>query len=86
MFSQQVNWGCSQCQSATVARRKYCTDCHSMLIWTCIGSGKSGLYANFFRHRDSCIYCKSELEEDKPQKVEEKYAAIQQLQTLDNGK
>jgi len=56
-----------------------------MLTYTCIGSGKSGLYKNFFRHRDSCVYCASELE-DKTQKVEEKHVAIQQLQDLDNGK
>ncbi|CAF5168877.1 unnamed protein product, partial [Rotaria sp. Silwood1] len=52
MFSLQVKWGCSQCRSTTTDRRKYCIDCHSMLTWTCIGSGRSGLYTHFFRHRD----------------------------------
>ncbi|CAF4062095.1 unnamed protein product, partial [Rotaria sp. Silwood1] len=56
-----------------------------MLSRTCIGSTKSGLYANFFRHHNNCIYCTTELKEDKPQKMEEKNVAIQQLQILDDG-
>jgi hypothetical protein len=55
-----------------------------MLTWKCIGSGRSGLYKNFFRHRDNCIHCTSEIK-DKPQGVEEKHIAIQQLQILNNG-
>ncbi|CAF2965385.1 unnamed protein product [Rotaria sp. Silwood2] len=54
-----------------------------MLTWTCTGSEKSGLYTNYYRHRDNCTYCSLELE-DKPQKVEEKHAAIQQFQTLND--
>ncbi|CAF1543075.1 unnamed protein product [Adineta ricciae] len=41
MFSPQIEWNCSECQSVVADRRKYCTDCYSMLTWTCIGSGKS---------------------------------------------
>ncbi|CAF3355046.1 unnamed protein product [Rotaria sp. Silwood2] len=83
MFSLQVKWGCSQCRSTITDRRKYCIDCHSMLTWTCIGSGRSGLYTHFFRHRDNCIHCASEME-DKPQEVEEKHRDIQKLQKLNN--
>ncbi|CAF4318377.1 unnamed protein product, partial [Rotaria sordida] len=43
-----------------------------MLSWTCIGSGKSGLYTNYYRHRDSCNYCAPELEEEKQQIMKEK--------------
>ncbi len=58
-----------------------------MLIWTCIGSRKSGLYMHYYRHRDSCSYCTSELEEDRQQKMEEKQITIQQqFQALDDGK
>ncbi|CAF3934308.1 unnamed protein product, partial [Rotaria sp. Silwood1] len=83
MFSLQVKWGCSQCRSTTTDRRKYCIDCHSMLTWTCIGSGRSGLYTHFFRHRDNCIHCASEMG-DKPQEVEQKHRDIQKLQKLNN--
>jgi threonine dehydrogenase-like Zn-dependent dehydrogenase len=86
MFSPQIQWSCSQCRSDTTDRRKYCTNCHSMLTYTCIGSGKSGLYTHYYRHRDSCIHCMSELEEDRPQKVQEKQVAIQQFQILNDGK
>ncbi|CAF3994004.1 unnamed protein product [Rotaria sp. Silwood1] len=43
-----------------------------MLRWTCIGSEKSGFYTNYYRHRDSCIYCTSELDEEKQQKMKKK--------------
>ncbi|CAF4936614.1 unnamed protein product, partial [Rotaria sp. Silwood1] len=83
MSSSQVEWGCSQCRSIITDHQKYCANCHSMLTWKCIGSGRSGLYKNVFRHRDNCIHCTSEIK-DKPQGVEEKYIAIQQLQILNN--
>ena len=84
MSSPAVEWNCSRCQSIITDRRKYCSTCHSMLKWTCIGSGRSGLYTNFFRHRDNCIHCTSAMD-DKPQKVEEKEIAIEQLRNLNNG-
>jgi hypothetical protein len=84
MSSLQVEWSCSQCQSTFTNRRKFCTDCNSMLTWTCIGSERSGLYKNFFRHRDNCIHCTSEIE-DRSQEVEEKHCAIQKLKILNNG-
>lgn len=83
MSSEVVEWSCSRCQSIITDRRKYCSTCHSMLKWTCIGSGRSGLYTHFFRHRDNCIHCMSEMD-DKPQKVEEKEIAIEQFRNLDN--
>ncbi len=84
MSSSQVEWSCSQCQSTNIDRRKYCINCHSMLTWTCNESGRSGSYKNFFRHCDKCIHCTSEIE-DKPQGVEEKHLAIEQLQILNTG-
>ncbi|CAF4171012.1 unnamed protein product [Rotaria sp. Silwood2] len=72
MFSSHIEWNCSQCQFVTTNGRKYCTDCHSMLTWTCTGSGKSGSYNNYHRHLDNCSYCTPELEEEKQQKMEEK--------------
>ena len=83
MFSPQIHWNCSQCQSTTTDRRKYCSNCHSMLSWTCTGSERSGLYTNYYRHRDNCGYCTPEVEEEKQQKMEEKQ---QQFQTLDDSK
>ncbi|CAF2014402.1 unnamed protein product [Rotaria magnacalcarata] len=83
MSSPLVEWHCPRCQSTIADRRKHCTTCHSMLRWTCIGSGRSGIYTHFFRHRDNCIHCTSEME-DKPQQVEEKQIAIQQLRNLNN--
>ena len=77
MFSPQIKRSCSECRSAVVDRRKYCTDCHSLLTWTCIGSGKSGLYTHYYRHRDSCNYCTPELEEEREQEMEEKRVTIQ---------
>ncbi|CAF4234485.1 unnamed protein product [Rotaria sp. Silwood2] len=78
MFSPQIEWDCSQCQSGPTDRRKYCTNCHSMLSWTCTGAGKSGLHTHYYRHRDSCSYCTPELEEERQQKIEEKEVALQQ--------
>jgi hypothetical protein len=54
-----------------------------MLSWTCIGSGRSGLYTNYYRHRDSCTYCTPELEEEKQQKMKEKQ---QRFRALDDSK
>ena len=78
MFSSQLEWSCSQCQSDVVDRRKYCADCDSMLTWTCIGSGKSGLYTNYYRHRDGCYYCTPQLEEERQEKIEEKQTSTRQ--------
>ena len=52
-----------------------------MLSWSCIGSGKSGLYTNYYRHRDSCIYCGTE--EEKQERIQEKQ---EQFRALDDGK
>ena len=76
MFSSQLEWNCSECQSNVVDRRKYCTNCDSMLTWTCVGSGKSGLYTHYYRHRDTCYYCTPELEKERQQKMKEKQAPI----------
>ncbi|CAF3863872.1 unnamed protein product [Rotaria sp. Silwood1] len=86
MFSPQIEWYCAQCGSDPTDRRKYCTDCDSMLTWTCTGSGKSGLYTHYYRHRDNCNYCTPELEEKRQEQIEEKQVAIQQrFQTLDDN-
>ncbi|CAF0911634.1 unnamed protein product [Rotaria sordida] len=87
MFSPQIEWSCSECESTVVDRRKYCTDCRSMLTWTYIGSGKSGLYTHYYRHRDNCNYCTPELEEERQQEMEEKRITVQQqFQVLDDSK
>ena len=80
MFSPQLEWSCSRCRSTTFDRRKYCIDCHSMLSWSCIGSGKSGLYTNYYRHRDSRNYCGTE--EEKQERIQEKQ---EQFRALDDG-
>ncbi|CAF1380456.1 unnamed protein product [Rotaria sordida] len=86
MFSPQIEWYCAQCESVPTDRRKYCADCDSMLTWTCTGSGKSGLYTNYYRHRDNCNYCTPELEEERQKKLEEKKVANQQhFQILDDN-
>jgi len=87
MFSPQIEWNCAKCGFNPTDRRKYCPDCNSMLTWTCNGSGKSGLYTNYYRHRDNCDYCTPELEEERQEKMENKAIAIQQhFQVLDNSK
>ncbi|CAF4114655.1 unnamed protein product [Rotaria sp. Silwood2] len=70
MSFSQIEWDCSRCGSTVTDRRKYCTDCHSMLTWTCTGSGKSGLYTNYYRHCDRCSYCTPQLEEEKQQQFQ----------------
>ncbi|CAF4828937.1 unnamed protein product [Rotaria sp. Silwood1] len=86
MFSPQIEWHCTQCGSDPTDRRKYCTDCDSMLTWTCTDSGKTGLYTHYYRHRDKCNYCTPELEEERQKQMEEKQVAIQQrFQTLDDS-
>jgi len=87
MFSSQIEWHCTQCGSDPTDHRKYCTDCDSMLTWTCTGSGKSGLYTHYYRHHDKCNYCTAELEEERQKQMEEKQVTIQQrFQTLDDSK
>ena len=78
MLSPQIEWHCSECRSAVADPRKYCTDCDSMLTYTCNGSGKSGLYTHYYPHRGSCNYCTPELEEERQKEMEEKRATIQQ--------
>ncbi|CAF0908432.1 unnamed protein product [Rotaria sordida] len=86
MFSSQIEWHCTQCESGPTDRRKYCADCDSMLTWTCTGSQKSGLYTNYYRHRDNCDYCTPELEEERQKNMEEKKVAIQEhFQILDDN-
>ena len=65
MFSPQIEWYCAQCGSNQSDHRKYCTDCGSMLNWSCTGSEKSGLYTNYYRHRDNSNYCTPEHEEER---------------------
>lgn len=83
MSFSQVKWICSECDYVPSAHRKYCTECHSMLTWICTGSSRSGLYKNYFRHRDNCSFCKPEREEQKQHEMEEKQ---QQLRALDDSK
>lgn len=57
-----------------------------MLTRTCVGSGKSGLYSHYCRHRDICYYCTPELEEQRQQKMEEKQASTRtHFQALDDS-
>jgi len=87
MTSAPVEWSCPQCRSGTADQRKYCTDCHSMLHWTFNGSGRSGSYKNYCRHRGNCNYCIVNFEEEKQQEFEEKNNAIKQgFEALNNGK
>ncbi|CAF1325902.1 unnamed protein product, partial [Rotaria sp. Silwood1] len=43
-----------------------------MLVWTCVPSGKSGLYTTYYRYRDRCNYYTPELEPERQQTKEEK--------------
>ncbi len=87
MASSQIKWDCPECQVTITGRRKYCEDCHSMLVWTCLASGKSGLYTHYYRHHDRCTYCSPELEEERQQiKQEKQISRLQELQTLYVGK
>jgi hypothetical protein len=82
MFSPQIEWSCSQCRSILSDRRKYCTNCHSMLSWACTGSGRSVLYTHYYRHRDSCNYCAPKREEEKQRKIEEKETACNNISSF----
>jgi hypothetical protein len=57
-----------------------------MLEWECIGSGKTGLYSNYYRHRIKCIYCTPELEEERQAQERQNQLVIQrEFQVLDAG-
>ncbi len=85
--SSQIEWNCPQCQVFVSDRRKYCDKCQSMLVWTCTGSKRSGLYTHYYRHYDRCDYCSLELEEERQQLKEEKrISSFQELQILYEGK
>ena len=84
--SSRIKWDCPQCQITIFGRGKYCKDCQSMLVWTCIASGKSGLYTNYYRHHDRCTYCSPELEQEREEiKQEKQIGRIQKHQTLFDG-
>ncbi|CAF2959897.1 unnamed protein product [Rotaria sp. Silwood2] len=56
MSSSQAKWDCSQCGCAPNDRRKYCTECHSMLTWTCTSSGKSEQRKAYYHAKSSTNY------------------------------
>lgn len=85
--SSQIEWSCPECQVIVMDRRKFCDNCHSMLVWTCLSSEKSGLYAHYSRHRDRCDYCSPELKEERERlKKEKQISNFQELETLYVGK
>mgnify|MGYP006897132234 CR=1 FL=1 len=63
----QVEWNCPECEVIINGCHKYGTNCQTMLMWTCVASEKSGLYSNYYRHRQRCNYCAPELEEEREQ-------------------
>ncbi|CAF0883242.1 unnamed protein product [Rotaria sordida] len=84
--SSQIKWDCPECQITMEDRRKYCDSCKSMLVWTCVSSGKSGMYSNYHRHLTRCDYCTPELEEERQQLKEEKQISkVQELRILYDG-
>jgi hypothetical protein len=73
--SSQIKWDCPNCQITVTDRHKYCNNCQTMLVWTCVASEKSSLYKNYH-----------ELEEEREQRKEEKNVSkIQELQALYDG-
>ncbi len=81
--SSHITWDCPNCQGADSNCRKFCSNCGSMLVWTCPPSEKSGLYKNFSRHHQRCNYCSPEREEERrEEKNEKQISKIQELQTL----
>ncbi|CAF3563236.1 unnamed protein product [Rotaria sordida] len=84
--SSQIKWDCPECQITMEDRRKYCDSCKSMLVWTCVSSGKSGMYSNYHRYLTRCDYCTPELEEERQQLKEEKQISkVQELRILYDG-
>ncbi|CAF4402163.1 unnamed protein product [Rotaria sp. Silwood2] len=77
MSSSQAKWDCSQCGCAPNDRRKYCTECHSMLTWTCTSSGKSEQrpWSEWRRTNASCL---QHTDHDVEQ-VQELYSMCEQL-------
>ena len=84
--SSQIKWHCPECQITMEDRRKYCDSCKSMVVWTCVSSGKSGLCSNYHQYLTRCDYCTPELEEERQKLKEEKQISkVQELQTLYDG-
>jgi hypothetical protein len=65
LSSSQIKWDRPTCQITVNNRHKYCNNCKSMLVWTCVAFEKSGLYSNYRGHLERCDYCTPELEEGK---------------------
>ncbi|CAF4583117.1 unnamed protein product [Rotaria sp. Silwood2] len=81
--SSQVEWNCPQCEVTINERLTYCNNCKTMLVWTCTPSQKSGLYKNYFRHRQRCNYCAPELEQQRQELKEERQnERMQEIQML----
>ena len=84
--SSQIQWDCPECESIMEGGHKYCDSCKSILVWTCVSSGKSGLYKNYHRHLARCNYCTPELEGERKQlKEENQISKVEELQILDDG-
>ncbi len=85
--SSQIEWNRPQCEVTISERRTYCNSCRTMLVWMCTGSKRSGLYDNYFRHRQRCNYCTSDLEQERQELKEERQnERMQEIQMLYNGK
>ncbi|CAF1368771.1 unnamed protein product [Rotaria sordida] len=83
--SSQVEWSCPQREVTINERHRYCTNCETMLAWTCPESEKSGLYSNYFRHRQRRNYCAPKLEQEKQQlKGDRQNERMQDFQMLYN--
>ena len=84
--SSHIMWSCPACQVTITDRQKYCQMCQSMLTWTCVSSGKCGLYTNFYRQRDRCSYCTPELEPERQRiKEDNQKSRFQELEISYNG-
>ena len=70
--SSQVEWNCPERKVVINDCHKYCNNCQTMLEWTCVASETSGLYSNYYRHRQRCNYSAPELEQERQQLAEEK--------------
>jgi hypothetical protein len=84
--SWHIKWDCPECQDNDSGCHKFCSNCRSMLVWTCLPSEKSGLYSNLSRHCQRCNYCSPEREEERKQlKDDKQISKIDDLEILYAG-
>src|ERR1700750_3453538 len=71
-----IKWSCEECEKRVYRKHMKHHDCGALLTWTCVPSGRSGLYNNLYRHEQRCDFCCPAHTEYKQQQEEDEKALM----------